>query len=185
MLTVLYTIHRHSKEIEIIEATFGDSLKSSSIAYDEKATTVTVTFPSALPQGQGVLYMKFNGELNPDMAGFYKSSYTDANGQTKVMASTQFEALDARRAFVCWDEPAVKATFQVSITCDQNLTAISNMPETSILHIPGGRKRVDFGVSPVMSTYILAWAVGEFDMVQVRQLWVLEGDEGACSRWLG
>ena len=159
-------ITMHSKEIEIVEATFGAGLKSSSISYDEKATTVTMSFPSALPVGENVLSMKFNGILNPDMAGFYKSSYTDADGNTKIMASTQFEALDARRAFVCVDEPAVKATFKVAIICDQKLSAISNMPETSILHVPGGKKRVDFDVSPVMSTYILAWAIGEFDMVQ-------------------
>ena len=52
----------------------------------------------------------------------------------------------------------MKATFQVSIILDQKLTAISNMPETATQHLPGGKKRVDFDVSPKMSTYLLAWA---------------------------
>ena len=82
------------------------------------------------------------------------------------MASTQFESLDARRAFPCWDEPAVKATFSVTLVIAAHLTALSNMPDISSQHIAGGKRRVVFDVSPLMSTYLLAWAVGEFDMVQ-------------------
>jgi puromycin-sensitive aminopeptidase len=60
----------------------------------------------------------------------------------------------------------VKATFEVSITIPANLTALSNMPETETRHVAGGKKRVQFAVSPKMSTYLLAWAIGEFDFVQ-------------------
>jgi aminopeptidase N len=83
------------------------------------------------------------------------------------MASTQFESLDARRALPCWDEPARKATFGVTMVIPAHLTALSNMPEVESAHIAnsGGRKRVTFGTSPVMSTYLLAWALGEFDAV--------------------
>eukprot|EP01034_Spumella_vulgaris_P034598 gene34598-42677_t len=99
------------------------------------------------------------------MAGFYKSAYSDVNGDKKIMASTQFEALDARRAFPCWDEPAVKATFAVTLIIPSHLTALSNMPELSTTHLPGNKKKVLFDTSPKMSTYLLAWAVGEFDFV--------------------
>jgi aminopeptidase N len=98
--------------------------------------------------------------------GFYRSSYSDVAGNKKIMASTQFEALDARRAFPCWDEPAVKATFTVSIVVPSHLTALSNMPEVSSQYVAGGKKKVVFEKSPKMSTYLLAWAVGEFDFVQ-------------------
>jgi aminopeptidase N len=83
------------------------------------------------------------------------------------MASTQFESLDARRALPCWDEPARKATFTVVMIIPSHLTALSNMPEVESLHLAGsgGKKRVTFDVTPVMSTYLLAWAVGEFDSV--------------------
>lgn len=74
------------------------------------------------------------------------------------------------RAFPCWDEPAVKATFGVTLIIPAHLTALSNMPEVSTAHLPssGGKqlKKVVFEDSPKMSTYLLAWAVGEFDFVQ-------------------
>ena len=66
----------------------------------------------------------------------------------------------------CWDEPAVKATFSLSITLSSNLTAISNMPETSVKYLPEGKKKITFDKSPIMSTYLLAWAIGEFDYLQ-------------------
>jgi aminopeptidase N len=80
-------------------------------------------------------------------------------------------------AFPCWDEPGVKATFTVSILLPAHLTALSNMPEVSSTHVSskegGGKegdgslwKRVVFDKSPKMSTYLLAWAIGEFDFVQ-------------------
>ena len=79
---------------------------------------------------------------------------------------SSFFSLIAYRAFPCWDEPAIKATFGVTIIIPAHLTAISNMPEIQTLHLAGGKKKVTFEVSPKMSTYLLAWAVGEFDMVQ-------------------
>jgi puromycin-sensitive aminopeptidase len=73
-------------------------------------------------------------------------------------------------AFPCWDEPAVKATFGVTLIIPSHLTALSNMPETSSTHVAGSSgtmlKKVVFDTSPKMSTYLLAWAVGEFDFVQ-------------------
>jgi len=69
--------------------------------------------------------------LNDRLLGFYRSQYKDGKGKTKYLATTQFEAADARRAFPCWDEPAVKATFDVSLLVDKHLDAISNMPVAS------------------------------------------------------
>ena len=94
-------ITMHSKEIFIESAVFTSQSASThdvtSINYNVKYHTVKLTFESALPAGAGKLTLKFRGILNGDMAGFYKSSYADANGNKKLMASTQFEALDARR----------------------------------------------------------------------------------------
>jgi len=77
------------------------------------------------------LSSKFTGTLNDRLLGFYRSQYKDGKGRTKYLATTQFEAADARRAFPCWDEPAVKATFDVSLLVDKHLDAISNMPVAS------------------------------------------------------
>ncbi|GEQ71063.1 hypothetical protein JCM33374_g4744 [Metschnikowia sp. JCM 33374] len=100
------------------------------------------------------------------MAGFYKSSYKEDN-ETKRMLSTQFEATDARRAFPCLDEPALKATFTVHLTTDSSLTVLGNMPiATEVASGDGGKKVVTFEKTPVMSTYLLAWAIGEFDYIE-------------------
>lgn len=162
----------HSKEIHVLQASFASKDASEKkpklvqISYHLIDNTVTFTFDGTLPHGNGVLHIEFRGILNGDMAGFYKSSYADADGKKMTMASTQFEALDARRAFPCWDEPAAKATFSVSLIVPFELTAISNMPELRTQNVAGGKKRVDFEVSPKMSTYLLAWAVGKFDYIQ-------------------
>ncbi|CAJ1393328.1 unnamed protein product [Effrenium voratum] len=73
--------------------------------------------------------------------------YKDINGKSKIMASTQFESLDARRAFPCWDEPARKATFGLTLVVDTGLTALSNMPEKSRRSLEGGatRPRLEMG----------------------------------------
>ena len=89
------------------------------------------------------------------------------SGETKTMASTQFEAVDARRCFPCWDEPAMKATFSCTLIVDQGLTALSNMPETCSSLLASGKRRVSFATTPKMSTYLLAFVVGEFDCLQL------------------
>ena len=103
------------------------------------------------------------------MAGFYRSSYTNIHGESKIMASTQFESLDARRAFPCWDEPARKAIFGVKLTVPKHMDAFSNMPELSNKTLVGGKKKeLTFADSPIMSTYLLAFVIGEFDYVQAQ-----------------
>ena len=166
------SITLHSKEISIVTASFtsaadGAKVAVSKISYDLVLHTVRLDFgdkPMAL--GQGKVEISFSGILNGDMAGFYKSTYTDASGNKQIMASTQFEALDARRAFPCVDEPSVKCTFAVTMIVAEHLRAISNMPEIACQYLPNGKKKVVFDVTPKMSTYLLAWAVGVFDMVR-------------------
>lgn len=91
----------HAREITIESVSFESASKSTiqaeEISYNLKAHTVKFIFGEDLVQGEGKLLISYKGILNGDMAGFYKSSYTDANGNKKIMASTQFEALDARR----------------------------------------------------------------------------------------
>jgi aminopeptidase N len=160
----------HSKEINIKHVTFQGlnekPVDSIGIEYNSELTSVAMKFKNALPIGEGVLHIEYVGILNNSMAGFYRSKYSGADGTTKFMASTQFEALDARRALPCWDEPALKASFSVTMVVPSNMQALSNMPELSSTHLPGNKKRVVFDKTPVMSTYLLAFAVGEFDMLQ-------------------
>jgi puromycin-sensitive aminopeptidase len=135
-----------------------------------KATTVEFLFPEPIPPDASTLKLTvaYTGFLNDQMAGFYRSTYTDIQGQSKIMVSTQFEALDARRCFPCVDEPSRKAVFGVTLTVPAHLTCLSNMPEAKVTAINAQQKCVTFMDSVVMSTYLLAFVVGEFDFLQTR-----------------
>jgi len=114
--------------------------------------------------GNVKLYFEFKGILNDRLLGFYKSEYKDNHGKTRYLATTQFEAADARRAFPCWDEPKAKATFDISLIVDRNLVAISNM---SVISKKKNGKKIHYKFSrtPVMSTYLLYLGVGDFEFL--------------------
>jgi len=128
---------------------------------DEKKETLTIR-PKQRVSGDAEIHVKFSGTLNDRLVGFYRALYTDAKGRKKVMATTQFEAADARRAFPCWDMPEAKATFEVSILAEPGFDAISNMPVVEKKKV-SNRTLFRFARTPVMSTYLLYMGVGEFD----------------------
>lgn len=170
----------HSKELCVASAEYtiiggADANAAASvytaneIIFNVKATTVKFIFEQAIPADDTVkirLKIHYNGFLNNQMAGFYRSSYTDMNGATKIMASTQFESLDARRAFPCIDEPGVKAIFGITFIVSSTLQVLSNMPEKIIDSLSATKKKITFLDTPIMSTYLVAFCVGEFDSVQ-------------------
>ncbi len=157
----------HAKELKIAEASYkvlGITYKGK-VSYDVKAETAAFAFPKSLPRGKGELKLSFKGILNDQMRGFYRSRYTH-EGKEKHMATTQFEATDARRAFPCFDEPAQKAIFDVTLMVPKGLTAISNTIETSIAEHESGYQVVKFAPTPKMSTYLLAFIVGDFEFIE-------------------
>src|SRR5436305_7278510 len=119
-----------------------------------------VAFEKAIPKGsKAQLEMKFRGELNDKMAGFYRSTYKNADGTDAILATTQMEPTDARRAFPCFDEPALKAKFTVTLIADKHLTCLSNMDVASEFEVQSAmsnatKKAVKFNTSPLMSTYL-------------------------------
>jgi puromycin-sensitive aminopeptidase len=136
----------------------------ATVALDGENEQAIFSFPETLAAGSYALQIKFSGILNDKLHGFYRSTYKDANGQVKPLASTQFESTDARRAFPCWDEPAFKAVFQVTLVVDEKLTALSNAAVVRETLLPGtGKKEVVFADSIKMSTYLVAFIVGEFE----------------------
>ncbi len=166
------SVQLHAKEISILEASYDSKeegnaqhLTASIISYDLKSTIVTLDFCSPLSSGDGTLTLQFEGILNNKMAGFYRSQYETIDGEKRYMASTQLEALDARRCFPCWDEPARKAVFDIAMIVPKDRDVLSNMPEASVRTIGKNRKEVRFMPSPKMSTYLVALCVGEFDFV--------------------
>lgn len=158
----------HCKEIVIESAGIGSrgyELGSRSIVYNKKAETSTIRFGKRVPKGKAELKLSFKGILNDQMRGFYRSRYTH-QGKDKYMATTQFEATDARRAFPCFDEPAQKAIFDVTLMVPKELAVISNTIETSVTEHESGYKIVKFQPTPKMSTYLLAMIVGDFEFVE-------------------
>ena len=159
-------------ELELGSASFaprgGEATATSKITYDEAAETATLRFADPLPVGAGTLSISFTGILNDQLHGFYLSTFRDQIGAERRMAATQFEAADARRCFPCWDEPAIKATFQVDVIVPQGFAAISNTLESAPEHADDGRQRIRFPATPIMSTYLLAFIVGEMEAIEAR-----------------
>ncbi|MFZ2150289.1 MAG: M1 family metallopeptidase [Minisyncoccia bacterium] len=157
------TLTLHSKEIEIQTADIAK--KFAKISYDKKSETATFSFPEFLPAGKVKLKIFFRGILNDKMRGFYRSCY-NVDGKECVMATTQFEATDARRAFPCIDEPAQKAIFNVSLVVPKGKTAISNTLPISVAEHEAGYEIIKFSPTPKMSTYLLAFIVGDFEFLE-------------------
>ena len=162
----------------------GASFSPTATLFDEPRETVTFDFGSTIPSGAARLDIRFTGELNDKLRGFYRSHYTDAEGKERYLATTQFEATDARRAFPCWDEPALKATFEVTLVVPSGLVAVSNMPAVSETEVTEGAKEIRFAETPIMSTYLLAFIVGDLASVEQQaedgtlvRVWAMRGME--------
>ena len=160
----------HAAELELHSVVLerdGVSREPEHIETNEEEDTVAFVFSEELEPGAARLAIEFTGQLNDKMHGFYRSVYR-LDGEERIMAVTQFEATDARRAFPCWDEPAQKAVFAVTLVVPLDRVAVSNMPPSAVETGDGGFKTVRFAETPVMSTYLLAFIVGEFDYVETQ-----------------
>jgi aminopeptidase N len=156
----------NSIELDLGAATIttgGTAHRSIDLNLDETYEVATYTFDPALPAGSAVVEIAFNGILNDQLHGFYRSTFTDPSGVKHTIATTQFENCDARRAFPCWDEPAFKATYQVNLTVPSHLAAYSNSPVSSDTDLGNGQRTVSFTPTMKMSTYLVAFIVGPFE----------------------
>ncbi|KZF20641.1 putative aminopeptidase [Xylona heveae TC161] len=167
----------HDAEVFTEHTKTQHAIRASNISYDETSQRVRLEFPTELPtSSKAILVINFSGTMNNKMAGFYRSKYKPAaphvasvprDAEHHYMFSTQFESCDARRAFPCFDEPNLKATFDFDIEIPADQTALSNMPEKeTVKSSKDSLKIVSFERTPVMSTYLLAWAFGDFEYVE-------------------
>lgn len=163
--TIFLSIDKPVKEITLHSVDLEIECDAAKIIYDKKSETVTLIYPKQLSKGKHQINLKFTGILNDKMRGFYRSKYGD-----KYLATTQFESTDARRAFPCFDEPSQKAIFDVTLMIPSHTTAISNTIETNILEHESGYKLVEFAPTPKMSTYLLAFIVGEFEYIERKRV---------------
>jgi puromycin-sensitive aminopeptidase len=161
------TIVLNAAELEIDEAWVevdGDSRRlTATVTLDEVTERATLRLPSELAAGTATVHLRFRGTLNDKLRGFYRSTFTDADGTERVLACTQMESTDARRAFPCWDEPDFKAVFGVTLVVADDLLAISNGAEVSRAATDDGRVAVRFADTIPMSSYLVAFVVGPLE----------------------
>jgi len=154
------TMHCAELKIKSCIVKSGNHIVSSTPKTNEKKEELSIKLGEKI-KGTVTISLTFQGILNDRLLGFYRSKY-EQNGKTKYLATTQFEAADARRAFPCWDEPESKATFEISIIADNQYSAISNMPVKSKKKIKT-KTLYTFQKTPLVSTYLIYLGVGEFE----------------------
>jgi len=184
-LELTYPLRDGKPDVELLSAEGAVLQRAERVELDDAGSQrARFVFPAPIAAGSYTFAAKFDGILNDQLAGFYRSAFRSArDGKEKFCAVTQFEATDCRRALPCVDEPAVKATFAVTLITEPSLQSISNMPvlrrETIFasaeeqgrdanmrgIVVPKGWIKHVYDESPVMSTYLLAFIVGEFDYV--------------------
>jgi len=183
---LLHALDLHLDQARIEHLSCGNSrslhLEADNFRYSTVEQICRIEFPydenseNVFVLGQSYkLTIDFHGVLNSNMQGLYRSSYKDRVGQEHFIATTQFEPTDARRALPCFDEPNLKATFCLSVTLPaeipySSMKCISNTPITSNQTIFEGEKKrfhriVTFQKTPLMSTYLLALVIGDFDSI--------------------
>ncbi|PAA60916.1 hypothetical protein BOX15_Mlig019859g1, partial [Macrostomum lignano] len=179
----------NSVDLDVLSASFNN-IPTQSITYGNKSEqTVRLKFPCKLmgtctslsQKGTGCLCLNYRGQLSDRLRGFYRSVQRCRGAATSETpcALTMLCPTEARRLLPCWDEPQLKATFQVAVeipsTCPR-LTALSNMPEEERRDLPSqsssqsepmpARELVRFAKTPQMSTYLLAIVIGRFDCIE-------------------
>ncbi len=143
----------HAKDLEIISATIdGKSVEFTHSDHDELRLVHTTP-------GAHIIVLQFNGNITDAMHGLYPC-YFEVDGQKKELLATQFESHHAREVFPCVDEPAAKATFDLTLTTEEGIEVLGNMPVEWQRTEPEGLV-TKFETSPRMSSYLLAFVVGE------------------------
>ncbi|CAJ1068864.1 leucyl-cystinyl aminopeptidase [Xyrichtys novacula] len=157
----------HSANLNITKATFklgGGETRDVTLLEYKPRQQIAIKFSEELKAGQScVLTLEYSANLSHTYDGFYNSSYSDKDGNKRVLAATQFEPLSARKAFPCFDEPSFKATFLIRISRKSDYMTLSNMPKAKTTQLPDGLMQDEFERTSVnMSTYLVAFIIADF-----------------------
>jgi puromycin-sensitive aminopeptidase len=173
------SITLNAAELDIHEAKLPDGTQGR-VTLQEELERCTVSFDQEISPGETALSLSFSGTLNDKLRGFYRSTYPSQEDPNvrRTLASTQFEATDARRAFPCFDEPDFKAVFSVTIDAPADLSAVSNAKLVSKQELDTGSQgpsaprlvRYRFADTIKMSSYLVAFVVGELERTQPREV---------------
>jgi Peptidase family M1 domain/Peptidase M1 N-terminal domain/ERAP1-like C-terminal domain len=141
-----------------------DGRPGGAVTLDDKLGRAAVTFPSEFAPGHHTLSISYHGPITKGTLGFFAMDYDTPSGKRRTLA-TNFEPADARSLLPCWDEPALKAKFAISVAVPAGQVAVSNMPVAAITPMGGGLQRVRFAETPRMSTYLLFLGIGDFERI--------------------
>src|ERR1700731_4858235 len=145
-----------------VTVTSGGNTQKATVTPAKAKEMVVLTLANPLRAGSATVHITYTGILNSEMRGLYLGK----DDQGRKYAASQFEATDARRAFPSFDEPAYKATFDITTVADKGQVAISNSKVSSETPGPGDRHTVRFATTPKMSSYLAALVVGNFEYIE-------------------
>ncbi len=149
-----------------IDSVYVDG-QPSPFSLDEDRERLLIGALSDVLPGSVTIDISFRGVLNDKLRGFYRSTYRDETGTEHVVACTQMQSTDCRRAFPCFDEPDFKAVFGVTLAIDDGIMAVANGPETSrVRDDASGKYFVRFADTMIMSTYLVAFVVGRLEATE-------------------
>jgi aminopeptidase N len=170
-VTIEITVHRttdtivlNSADIVIDSAAVSGESAAPAISYDKKDETAAFALGHKLKPGAYTLSIVYHGKIFLQASGLFALDYDTSTGKARSLF-TQFENSDARRFVPCWDEPGLKAMFDLTVTVPVGQVPVSNMPVAATEALPGGLKRVHFATSPKMSSYLLFFALGDFERI--------------------
>jgi len=170
-ITVKVTAATHAITLNAVGLTFDhaaiDGVSDSAKSFDKKLGRATLSFAQPVAPGRHVLAIEYHGTIGRATLGFFAMDYAGPGGPRRILASN-FEPADARDLLPCWDEPARKATFTVTIDAPKEQMAISNMPIAQVTSLSPTTQRVTFEQTPKMSTYLLFISVGDYERIQKR-----------------
>jgi aminopeptidase N len=154
----------NSADIDFHEVmiTSSEGTQPARVTPEKDKEMVVLAVSKPLAAGPATLHIIYSGTLNDEMRGFYLGK----DDQGRKYAATQFESTDARRAFPSFDEPAYKATFDISAVVPKAQVAVSNQKIVSDTPGPGDSHTVRFATTVKMSSYLAALVVGNFEYIE-------------------
>ncbi|KAK9817285.1 hypothetical protein WJX72_012218 [[Myrmecia] bisecta] len=151
----------HALNMEITQVHLQQHNLAGRWRMNETSGQLILQFDKELPRPTATIAIHFKYTLSQGLDGFYRSQYTDAAKQQHWLATTQFEETSARKAFPCFDEPAMKAKFHTTLVTPKGMVALFNTREHHTKDLEGGRVEHGYEETPPMSTYLAAFVVGE------------------------
>nr|XP_056711294.1 glutamyl aminopeptidase [Euleptes europaea] len=152
-------------EMPLLKTSSGEPIALNQCFEYKPQEYIVIEAAEELTPNTYLLTMMFQGHLNGSLVGFYRTTYIE-NGITKSIAATDHEPTDARKSFPCFDEPNKKATYKISIIHEDTYQALSNMPVAQTVSLGNSLNRTTFQESVKMSTYLVCWAVHQFDYIE-------------------